>query len=59
MARSGRPKAELVLSDVERETLPRWSRRAKTSQALAPRSKIVLTCADGATNKDVAARLGI
>jgi transposase len=59
MARSGRPKAELVLSDVERDTLLRWSRRAKTSQALALRSKIVLACADGATNKDVAARLGI
>jgi transposase len=59
MARSGRPKAELVLSDVEHDTLLRWSRRAKTSQALALRSKIVLACADGLNNKDVAARLGI
>src|SRR4051794_41907078 len=59
MAGTGRPKAELVLSDVERDTLLRWSRRAKTSQALALRSKIVLACAEGLNNKDVAARLGI
>src|SRR5919202_683299 len=59
MARTGRPKAELVLSDVERETLTRWSRRAKTSQALALRSKIVLACADGGSNKEVAASLRV
>ncbi|SRR6266852_2193120 len=59
MTRGGRPKAELVLSDVERETLLRWSRRATTAQALALRSKIVLACAEGVNNKDVAARLGI
>jgi len=55
MARTGRPKAELVLSGVERDTLVRWSRRARTSQALALRAKIVLACADGATNQDVSA----
>lgn len=59
MARTGRPKAELVLSDVERDTLTRWARRATTSQALALRSKIVLACAEGVDDKDVAARLGI
>jgi transposase len=58
MARTGRPKAELVLSDVERETLSRWSRRRTTAQALAFRSRIVLACAEGATNKVVAAELG-
>jgi hypothetical protein len=52
MVRSGCPKAELVLSDVERETLLRWSRRAKTSQALALRSKIVPACAEGAACED-------
>jgi hypothetical protein len=31
-----------VLTDVERETLLRWSRRAKSSQVLALRSRIVL-----------------
>src|SRR3981189_726400 len=59
MTRSGRPQAELVLSDVERDTLSRWTRRAKTSQALALRARIVLACAEGSTNKDVAARLGV
>ena len=47
MARMGRPKAELVLTDDERATLTRWSRRAKSSQALALRCRIVLACADG------------
>jgi len=58
MARTGRPKAELVLSDVERDTLVRWSRRRKTAQALAFRSRIVLACAEGVANKAVAAELG-
>jgi transposase len=58
MPRTGRPKAPLTLSDDEREQLGRWSRRAKSSQALALRSRIVLGCADGVDNKSVAARLG-
>jgi transposase len=40
--RSGRPKDELVLTDTERAKLTRWSRRAKSTQALALRWKIVL-----------------
>ena len=56
-ARPGRPKAGLVLSDAEREQLARWARRAKTSQALALRARIVLACADGKDNKAVAAEL--
>lgn len=59
VARTGRPKAELVLSNEERGTLLRWSRRAKTSQALALRCRIVLACADGLPNKQVAAELGV
>src|SRR5215211_2597965 len=59
MAERGRPKALLVLSDEERETLVRWSRRAKSSQALALRCRIVLACAEGKANKVVAAELGI
>ena len=57
MARTGRPKTELVLADDEREQLVRWSRRAKSSQALALRSKIVLACAEGAANASVAEAL--
>ena len=59
MARTGRPKAPLILTDEERQTLIRWSRRAKSSQALALRCRIVLACATGATNKQVAADLGV
>ena len=58
--RPGRPKAELVLSDGERDQLQRWSRRAKSSQAVALRARIVLGCAaSGATNKQVAADLRV
>jgi transposase/transposase-like protein len=60
MPRTGRPKAELVLTDGEREQLVRWSRRAKSSQALALRARIVLACArSGMTNKQVAADLQV
>jgi len=55
----GRPKQPLVLTDEERVQLERWSRRPKTSQRLALRSRIVLACAEGASNTDVAEVLGI
>jgi len=55
----GRPKAELVLGGAERAQLIRWARRAKTAQFLALRAKIVLACADGRMNKQVAADLGV
>ena len=51
--------AELVLSGDERAALMRWSRRAKSSQVLAQRCRIVLGCADGKTNQEVAAELGV
>src|SRR5450631_1339052 len=57
MARTGRPKTELTLTEDERVQLVGWSRRAKSSQALALRSSVVLACADGADNKGVAAQL--
>src|SRR6266540_755047 len=59
MARTGRPKAELQLTADERKTLVGWSRRAKSSQALALRCKIVLACADGIPNKQVAIEVGV
>ena len=49
----------VVLSAEERQVLEGWARRRKTAQALALRSKIVLACADGAPNSDVAAALGV
>ena len=57
--RPGRQKPELVLSEQEREQLTRWARRAKTAQFLALRAKIVLACAEGGTNKQVAADLAV
>ena len=59
MARTGRPKAELVLTEDEREQLVRWARRRKSSQALALRSRIVLECAEGVSNTIAAERLGV
>src|SRR4051812_3619167 len=59
MARTGRPKALLELTEDEREQLLRWSRRAKSAQALALRSRIVLACAEGLSSKAVAGQLRI
>jgi transposase len=55
--RTGRPKAEIILSEDEREQLERWSRRPKTAQALAQRARVVLACAEGNSNDDVARQL--
>jgi transposase len=59
MAGRGRPKAKLVVSPSERETLMRWTRRRKTAQALALRARIVLECARGRNNLTVAEDLGV
>lgn len=59
IAARGRPKAELVVTEDERETLTRWARRAKSSQRLALRARIVLACADGLSNTEVAAALRV
>lgn len=57
--RTGRPKQRLVLSPTERTTLQAWTRRRTTAQALALRARIILGCATGAANKDVAAEQGV
>jgi transposase-like protein/transposase len=60
MARTGRPRQLLVLSDEERRTLERLTKRRKSAQAMALRARIVLACAEpGATNLAVAAELGV
>src|SRR3954447_22458508 len=59
MARTGRPVAEVSLTKQERDTLERWARRAKSSQVLAQRCRIVLACAQGVSNKQIAADLRV
>jgi transposase len=59
MATRGRPKAELVLTGEERETLERWACRPTSAQALALRCRIVLACAEGLSNQEVAASQGV
>src|SRR5215470_9467061 len=51
--------APVVLTDEERRVLAGWSRRRKTAQALAVRSRIVLACAAGGTIGEVAAQVGV
>ena len=51
-------RAEVVLSDEEREVLERWARRPKSSQALAFRCRIVLAAAEGQSSTEIAAHLG-
>ncbi|UGY16905.1 hypothetical protein HAP48_0005260 [Bradyrhizobium septentrionale] len=46
--------ASLTLSDEERTELKALTTRRKTAQALALRARIVLTCAEGGQNKEVA-----
>lgn len=49
----------LTLDEDDREALQRWLRRAKTSQALALRARIVLAAAEGKSNSAVARELGV
>jgi transposase len=49
----------VVLSDDERQVLVGWSRRRKTAQGLALRSRIVLRCAEDATIGEVAEEFGV
>ena len=57
--RTGRPKKALELAADEREKLVLLSRRPKSSQALAMRARIVLYCAEGLANDEVAQKLGV
>jgi transposase len=58
MAR-GRPTVGITLSADERKTLQRWARRHSSSQALSLRCRIVLACAEGASNTEAGAQLGV
>lgn len=47
------------MTDDERDQLGCWARRRKSSQALALRCRIVLACAEGLSNNEVAERVGV
>src|ERR1035441_5623459 len=55
----GRPKAPLAVTPEDRQTLERWTRRRTTAQGVALRSRIVLRCASGVTNTQVAEELHV
>lgn len=55
--RSGRPHAQHIsieLTDDERTELTRLNRRHKSSQALALRARIILACAEGLSDQEIA-----
>src|ERR1019366_2320545 len=53
----GRPITPLQLSQEERETLERWVRRPSSAQALSLWARIILICAQGKTNTEVAQQM--
>src|ERR1700733_11270458 len=57
MAAIGRPKAELVVGDDEREVLERYARRVRANRHLAFRARIILRCGSGESNSAVATAL--
>jgi transposase len=57
--RTGRPKAELTLTDEERSELEGLARRRRSAPAVAQRARMVLACAEGLDNKRVARRVRV
>src|SRR4051812_37839495 len=55
----GRPLPPIVLTVDENNRLVEWARRRTTAQALALRARIVLACAEGATNTEISERLRV
>ena len=56
MPTTGRPKAELSVTDEERRELVRLTKRAHVNRALAFRARLVLACADAVSDTAVARR---
>jgi len=52
--RTGRPKQPLILTEEERERLESLAHRSRSQSVLARRARIVLACAEGLDNQDVA-----
>lgn len=57
--RTGRPVPALLLKKIERQGLEAWARQSESSPALALRARMILLCAAGRSNTEVAAALGL
>lgn len=57
--RTGRPKAELVLTDEEQRELESLAKRRRSASALAQRARMILACAEGQDNTTVAGRVRV
>lgn len=55
----GRPIPELILHEVEKETLHKLVRRSTSSNAEARRARVVLLCAEGLSNTAISERVGL
>lgn len=59
MTKRGRPTVHVTVSPSERTMLEQWARRRTTAQGLAQRARIILGCAAGRSNSDIATELRI
>jgi transposase len=59
MAKTGRPRAQVTLSDEDRTALLRFKRRARTNRNLALRASIVLRSSEGVSDTAVAEDLHV
>ena len=57
--RTGRPKAPLELTPVERATLESLAHRSRTRPHLARRARLILLCGDGLASNVVARKLHV
>jgi transposase len=57
--RRGRKLPKMTLSPTERERLEGWARRRTTARGLAQRAQIVLLSSSGASNIEIATKLGL
>jgi transposase len=57
--RTGRPRKPLEISEEDRGRLSLIARRPKSSQAMALRARIILSCEQGMSNAEVARKLHI
>ena len=56
---ANRPAPGLVIGDVDRVELERWTRSSSVSAGLAQRARIVLLAGQGVANSQIATRVGV